>query len=82
MEVTLTGSLSWVFNFCVLATSITIILLGTWIILNHLIWDILIKRALSFLNLYKLFVHFLMYRERYYKWAKKYENTLEEGAND
>ena len=76
------GGLSWILNFCVLVTVASILITGTWIILNYFVWDILVVRALKFLNLYKIFVHFIIYRKRYFKWAKKYEGKLEEGAND
>lgn len=82
MEVTLTGSLSWIFNFCVLLTAGSIIILGTWIILNHFVWEVLVRYSLKLLRLYKTFVLFIYYRKRFEKWFKKYEGKLEDGAND
>lgn len=82
MNTELSGSLSWVFNICVLGTSVIIILLGTWCVLNYFIWEILVRWAMQYLKLYKIFVHFIMYRRRYFEWAKKYEGKTEEGAND
>jgi hypothetical protein len=82
MNTELTGILAWVFNICVLVTSIAIILTGTWCILNFVVWEVLLRWALNFLKLYKVFVHFIMYRKRYFEWAKKYEGKIEEGSND
>lgn len=82
MEVHLTGALSWVFNICVLVTAISIMLAGTWCIINFILWEILIRWSLLYLKHYKLFVHFIMYRKRYLEWAKKYEGKTEPGAND
>ena len=82
MNTELSGLLAWVFNICVLVTSIAIILTGTWCILNFVVWEVLLRWALNFLKLYKVFVHFIMYRKRYFEWAKKYEGKIEEGSND
>lgn len=82
LDVTLTGALSWIFNICVLGTSGAIIILGTWAIMNRLIWEILVKQALIYLKLYKSFVRFLFYQKRFNKWYNKYEGKTEEGAND
>jgi len=79
---TLTGSLAWVFNLCVLITSAAVVLIGTWVVWEWFIWEVLIKSLLKSLRLYKIFVHFLMYRKRYFEWVKKYEGKIEEGAND
>lgn len=82
MEVTLSGSLSWILNLCVLVTTASIIILGTWLLFNYLVWEILVKHSLRFLKLYKVFVHFIFYRKRFEAWFKKYEGQIEPGAND
>ena len=81
MEVTLTGSLSWILNFCALVTIGSIIILGTWVILNYFVWEVLVRRSLKYLKLYKVFVHFIFYRRRFEEWFNKYEGKIEEGAN-
>jgi hypothetical protein len=81
-SVNLTGGVALIFNICVLLTASVIILLGTWCIFNFFIWEVLLKWSFRFLKMYKLFVHFLIYRKRYFEWVKKYEGKIEEGAND
>ena len=82
MTVELTGILGWVFNFCVLVVIISILLTGTWCILNWFVWNVLVQYSLRYLRLYGTFLHFLKYHKRYLKWAKQYEGKTEPGAND
>ena len=81
-QITLTGSLSWILKICVLVTTGSIILVGTWIIINFFIWEILVQYSMRYLRLYSLFIHFIKYNKRYAKWVKKYEGKMEDGAND
>ncbi|MEO5991407.1 MAG: hypothetical protein ABIP68_07190 [Ferruginibacter sp.] len=82
MEIELSGILKWVFSVFITATGVTIIIAGAWNLFNYLLWELLIKTALRYLKMYKLFIHFLMYRKRYLKWQKKYEGKYEDGIND
>jgi hypothetical protein len=82
MNIELVGILKWIFTICVTATSVVIIITGTWIICNYIIWEVIIRSGLKFLKLYKVFVHFIYYRKRFEKWFNKYEGKYEPMAND
>jgi len=82
MNIELVGILKWIFTICVTATSVVIIIIGTWCVINWFIWNILVQYSLRWLNLYAIFLHFIKYNKRFLKWAKKYEGKIEEGAND
>ena len=82
MELELTGIVKWIFTVCVAVTTLSIIILGTWNILNYIIWQILLKRAFVWANIYPTFIRFIWFRKRFEKWLKEYKATLEEGVNE
>ena len=57
----LTGLIGEFFAFCVSLTAIAIIVIGTWVIINAFIWDVLIVRALKWTIYYKRLFYYLWY---------------------
>ena len=77
MEVTLDSALSWILTICVLVTTASIIILGTWIILNYFVWEVLARRSLRFLKLEKPFIQFIFYRKQFMEWVKEHEGETD-----
>ena len=60
----LSGLIGEFFAFCISLTAIAVIILGTWIILNYFIWEVLITKAFSWTIYYKrLCYYFYYYRD-------------------
>jgi len=57
----LTGFIGEFFAFCISIVAIAIIVIGTWVLLNYLIWEILIKKAFSWTIIYKRLFYYLYY---------------------
>lgn len=65
MHFEITGIVSWILNICLLTTLAVIIITGTWFVFNYILWEFIVGPCLRMLRLYKIFIHFVMYRKRY-----------------
>lgn len=61
MSIELIGSILNIFEFCAGILALIIIVLGTWIILNYFIWEVLIRKAFSWTIYYKRLCYYLYY---------------------
>lgn len=64
MTITLDGALGFIFTICTLATAVTIMVLGTYVLWSWLIFEKLLPKALMYLKLYHRFYWFIWAYER------------------
>ncbi len=64
------GALGWIAGFCVLFTTMAIILTGTWIVFQYLIWEILVKKIMQMFGIHKMFIQFIFYYRQFKEWRK------------
>jgi hypothetical protein len=74
MNITLTGSLGWIFNLCVLTTAAIIIILGTFTLISTVIVWMIEKVAMQ-LNIWKHFAEYVYNRKRFKCWMKEHKKT-------
>lgn len=73
MSIELTGVLGFVFAFCVTLIGVVIILLGSYIVAYHVIWEIMIRHAMKTFGVYKKFVEFIWQSEEFKAWKREKE---------